>query len=130
MSEKVEKVHISESEWKVMEVLWKAPESSLSQITEALKDSNWSYSTIKTLIGRLVTKGYILVKKEGKNFRYSASVEEGSCKAEETKGFLSRVFGGSVSALVLNLAEESALTEKEQQELISLIESMGKKGGR
>lgn len=40
-----------------MEVVWRCPGASLHQIVAALEGSGWSYSTIKTLVGRLVNKG-------------------------------------------------------------------------
>ena len=48
------------------------------------------------------------------------------CRLKETKSFINRVYDGSVSMLVTSLAAESDLTEKETEELLSLIEKMGK----
>ena len=52
-----EKTVISENERKVMEVLWKQPGSSLAQAAKALQGTGRTYSTIKTLQGRLAAKG-------------------------------------------------------------------------
>ena len=54
--------NISESEWKVLEVLWEKPGSLIGEIRTALADSGWSYSTIKTLVLRLTQKGALYTK--------------------------------------------------------------------
>ena len=52
---------ISESEWKVIEVLWKKPNSNVSDIVNSLESTGWSYSTVKTMLHRLVNKGFVKV---------------------------------------------------------------------
>lgn len=118
-----EKSGISESEWKVMEALWQQPGASLSQVVDALSATGWSYSTIKTLLGRLVAKGHVTAQRQGKNYNYFPG-SENDCRAEAAHNFLSRVFGGSVSALVASLAKQENLSEQEKTELQNLINNM------
>lgn len=116
---------ISESEWKVMHVLWENPNIELSVIVDKLTENQWSYSTIKTLLKRLVNKNVVIVDKSyGKNFRYKPAVQEYECKIKEAKNFLSKVFDNSISLFVSTLAKESNLSQKEQQELMSIINKM------
>ena len=49
-------IHIAETEWKVMEILWAKPMLTIGEIKDALADSDWSDSTIKTLVRRLCKK--------------------------------------------------------------------------
>ena len=116
---------ISRTEWKVMQVLWKCPAITVSDVVEALSDTGWSYSTIKTLLKRLTDKGYVEVdKKSGNNFRYMAAVREEDCKRREATSFLSKVFDGSLSMFVSTFAQDSDLTDKERDELLAMIERM------
>lgn len=56
----LEKVEISNAEWDVMRVIWALGETTSRQIIEALSDRRqWKPTTTKTLIGRLVAKGYV-----------------------------------------------------------------------
>lgn len=119
-------INISESEWVVMEYLWKNPQTTISEIRKALSDTGWSDSTIKTLVRRLVSKNAVAVNDEGVIFRYYPLISQQECRLKETKSFINRVYDGSVSMLVTNLAANSNLTEKETEELLSLIEKMGK----
>ena len=119
---------ISESEWKIMKVLWERPELTLKEIgleTAVLNDTAWSYTTIRTLVTRLLEKGAIAADKTAGNFKYSPAVSENECKFKEMNRFLSRVFDGSVSMLVSTLTKDSNLTEEEQKELMNIIEKMG-----
>lgn len=119
-------LNISESEWMVMEYLWKNPLTTISEIRKALSSTGWSDSTIKTLVRRLVSKKAIAINDEGAVFRYYPLISQQECRLKETKSFINRVYDGSVSMLVTNLAADSNLTEKETEELLSLIEKMGK----
>lgn len=117
-------IHIAESEWKVMEVLWENPMQTIGEIRAALADSGWSDSTIKTLVRRLVQKSLLGVDDQEANFRYYPMVEEEACKQQETKQLLKRVYHGSVKKLLAGLADSEALNEREVAELRSIIDRM------
>ena len=116
---------ISESEWKVMKILWEKPDLTLKEIAASLDETDWSYTTIRTLVTRLMEKGAISAdKSSSNNFRYYPAVSESECKLKEVNRFLSRVFDGSISMLVSTLTKDSNLTEEEQKELMNIIEKM------
>ena len=117
-------ISISEAEWKIMRVLWEKPDLTLRDIIASLEETDWSYTTIRTLVTRLLEKGAIAADKSSNNFKYFPAVTEDECKLKEMNRFLSRVFDGSVSMLVSTLTKDSNLTEKEQKELMIIIEKM------
>lgn len=119
------KYNISEAEWKVMECLWRNNSLTLKQISEELTDSKWSYTTIRTMVTRLMEKGIIAADKSStSNFKYYAVAPEKECKLEETKSFLKRVFAGSISSMVATLAKQENLSKEEVAELKKIIENM------
>lgn len=115
---------ISESEWKVLEVLWAAPGSLIGEIRGALSGSGWSYSTIKTLVSRLVGKGAVEAKDSPEGKRYYPAVDEDESRRDETRHFLDRIYNGSVRMLFSNLVRDSKLTDEEAEELMGLIDKM------
>lgn len=119
-------INISESEWTVMEYLWSNPLATITEIRKALSSTSWSDSTIKTLVRRLVSKNAVAINDEAATFRYYPLLSQQECRLKETKSFINRVYDGSVSMLVTNLAAESKLTDKETEELLALIEKIGK----
>ena len=119
-------INISESEWTVMEYLWNNPMVTITEIRKALSSTGCSDSTIKTLVRRLVSKNAVAINDEAATFRYYPLISQQECRLKETKSFINRVYDGSISMLVTNLAADSNLTDKETEELLALIEKMGK----
>ncbi len=119
-------IKITESEWSVMEILWGVELATIGDIKRALSDTNWSDSTIKTLVRRLVAKKAVAINDDEAIFRYYPLISQQDCQKKETKNFINRVYEGSVRMLVTNLAADSNLSEKEREELLELIEKMEK----
>ena len=77
MVDKILKMNISDAEWEVMRIIWTLDEVKSSEIIDQLSEKmSWTESTIKTLIRRLVDKGLVKIKKEGRAYIYSATVSE------------------------------------------------------
>ena len=58
MVENKEAGNISDAEWEVMRIIWTLETASSSEVIKELQaKKDWSESTIKTLMGRLVQKG-------------------------------------------------------------------------
>ncbi|MCX7614235.1 MAG: BlaI/MecI/CopY family transcriptional regulator [Clostridiales bacterium] len=116
---------ISDAEWKVMRVLWNQSGLTLKEIADQLKDTSWSYTTIRTLINRLLEKGAITADKTSVNaFKYFPAVLESECKESEVKSFLSRVFDGSAAMMMATLINGGGLSKKESEKLKKIIEEM------
>lgn len=120
-------INISDSEWKIMKILWESPNLTLRQIDSSLPESEWSYTTVRTLVTRLLDKGAIGADRSiANNFKYYPIVSESACKNKEVKSFLERVFDGSAGMLVSSLTRDSNLSEEEQKTLLDIIEKMDK----
>ena len=66
-------MQISDAEWQVMKIIWMQGEQTSTDLIRVLAERfDWSKSTIQTLLARLVDKGCLTRKKEGKSFVYSA----------------------------------------------------------
>lgn len=126
------KYGITDAEWKIMRVLWKKPEEKLNlgEIVETLQpETSWNVNTIRTLLVRLAEKNIVNAEKNGKNYKYFAAVKETDCAIQETKTLLERVFGGSSSLLFSTLIKNGGISQKEQDEILNLIEEMKKENG-
>ena len=51
-------ISISDAEWTIMKALWQSEDKkmTLKEIAEAVADSGWSYTTVRTMVGRIVEK--------------------------------------------------------------------------
>lgn len=119
-----EKNNISESEWKILEILWSKPGLLIGEIRDVLANSGWSYSTIKTLVARLVNKNILRTTETPKGRQYYPNVDETESRRIETRSFLDRIYNGSVKMMFSNLVKDSRLSADETEELMSLIDKM------
>lgn len=66
-----EKIEASAAEWEVLRVVWSLDDASSRSVSDVLKSTqNWENATTKTLLGRLVKKGYLKTEKIGNKFIY------------------------------------------------------------
>ena len=113
---------ISEAEFEVMKVVWKFAPINTNEITERLlKTTTWSAKTIQTLVKRLVTKGALTYKKEGRVFVYTPLVEENDYINQQSTSFLNRFYDGDISAMLSAYLENNQLSEKGLHHLRSIL---------
>ena len=136
-------ITISDAEWVIMKALWEAGHElpadgsglqtaeagpaclTLRQIADAVEEHGWGYSTVRTMVGRLVDKGAIEADRSNPGgFSYYAAVSEETCQRQEVKSFLNRVFDGSAKLLVSALVEDRGLTKEEEETLLAIINKM------
>ena len=62
---------ISDAEWEVMNVLWESSPRTANEVADELCERmKWHPKTVKTLLGRLVTKGALRYREEGNRYLY------------------------------------------------------------
>jgi predicted transcriptional regulator len=117
---------LSEAEWDVMEVLWSSPEPlTATDIDERLaKDRDWSLATVKSLLSRLLAKQAVNPRKDGRRFLYSPAIERDSYVTHESRRFVDRLFGGRLSPLIAQLADEESLDAEDVEAIERLLRQM------
>ena len=116
---------ISDAELELMEALWAAEEPLTSaNVAEKLESRGWSLATIKTMLSRLVAKGAITHREDGRRFLYSPAIAREAYVGSESVRFVERLFGGRLSPLVARLAEEDALDEDDIAEIEKLLKEL------
>ena len=115
---------IGESEWYVMKALWEAsPLSGNDIVTAVSKQTDWSQSTILTMLRRLVGKDAVGVDKRKVNMYYPL-VDETEVVRKETNMFINRVYKGSVNLLVKGFLENGDISEQELETLKKMLDDM------
>ncbi|MGM0212843.1 BlaI/MecI/CopY family transcriptional regulator [Enterococcus sp. AZ109] len=116
-------INITESELKVMEVVWEQSTISSKEINQRLEASEgWNPNTIRTLLTRLEQKQVISHTKSGRMYIYNTLVPRDYFVKQESQKFVQKFFGGKVSDLVMNFVQEEAMDQKEIDKLRSLLE--------
>jgi BlaI family penicillinase repressor len=108
-----------------MKVVWAQTPASSGEIIEALtlQDSTWHPKTVKAFLNRLVRKGALGFKKEGRAYLYRPLVKEEDCVGAASESFLERVFGGSLKPMLAHFVEHKKLSEAEIRELRTLLKN-------
>ncbi len=114
---------ISEAEWEVMEVVWAAGSVTANEVSDRLKGRRaWKPKTVQTLLRRLVDKRALTYEREGRAYRFRATVSAEDCRHEVSRSFLRRVFGGQVAPFLSTLVEKDDLTSEEIEKLRAILE--------
>ncbi|AEE95873.1 BlaI/MecI/CopY family transcriptional regulator [Mahella australiensis] len=115
--------NISDAEWRIMKVLWRKSPLTSTEIIDSLRgDTEWSPKTIHTLIGRLVKKKAIGVKRESPLNKYFPLVTQKECRMVETKSFVQKVYDGSLQLLVKSFIKDENLSAEEIAELRRILD--------
>ncbi len=114
---------ISESEWLVMRVLWSKSPLAANDVFEQLeKETDWKPKTVKTMIDRLVKKGAVKFKKEGRRYLYYPAVARADCVATERSSFVRRVYGRITKPMLAAFLEDAQLSAQDIAELKDILE--------
>ena len=120
---------LTEAELRLMEVLWKMDEATVTEITDALPEKpGLAYNTVLTTMRILEAKGYVRHTKprQGRAFVYRPRVGRSEATRKAVRDLLRRFFGQSHEALVLNILQDEELDEKQRQKIRDLLAQLAK----
>jgi BlaI family penicillinase repressor len=113
---------ILETEWDILDALWTAGRGTAREITEALeKRRGWAYSTVKTMLDRMVEKGLVKGRQVGTVWEYSSALPRQKAQLWAWRRFVDVAFGGAASPALGFAALETRLTKKQREELRALL---------
>lgn len=114
MVEKNKEHNISEAEWEVMRIVWTLGEIHTGDVIEQLQaKKNWSESTIKTLMGRLVKKGLLQTRKDGRRFVYSATVTQVQMMIKVTNELMSHMCDMHKGQVLIEILKNMPLSKRD-----------------
>ncbi len=124
MSDPQDMPSLSETQMEIMNIVWDQSETTLGEIWRELHDKRKiARNTIQTLLTRLVDKGWLLYRAEGKVFHYRAAVARQSTMKHVVNRFVETAFNGSAEGLVMALLESQELKDDEVERIRALIEN-------
>ena len=125
---------LTKTEWQVMTALWDKHPATARQIGERLPATvNWAYTTIKTILTRLLEKGAVTEVKEGNTSVYEPAVSRACARKNALRDLADQAFNGAFGPLLHFLVEDQELTATQRDELIEALKADkaggGEKGG-
>ena len=117
---------LSKTEWKIMNICWDKGEVSARNVyEETLKEKKRGYQTVKTMLDRLVLKGYLEKEKFGPIWLYKPRVKRTSVISKAVENFVDNVLDNTVAPLFTYFAKKEKLSREEVEALKKLIEEKG-----
>lgn len=121
-------MEFSSAEWRVMLEVWRHPSVTVNDVHAALQqETGWAYSTVKTMLARLVAKGALAATKSGKQSVFRPLVTRDSARREAAASLLDRVFEGAVGGLLQHLLGERRVSKKDREQILALLAKEEKK---
>jgi BlaI family transcriptional regulator, penicillinase repressor len=118
---------ITDAEWRLLEALWILERATARQVADELHDAQqWAYSTVKTMLDRMATKGLVAARQVGNVWEFTASVKPDDARRSAWKRFVGSAFGGAVAPALAFIASEARLTKKQREALLALLEEQEK----
>ena len=119
---KRKKAKLTDTEWKIMMLLWEESPLTCRQIEDSLKEeTGWTRHTIISFLKRMIEKGYIYMEERSPAKLYYPLLDKNDTVLQETRSFAEKIFNGKLGLLVSSLAESEDITE---DEINSMIESL------
>jgi len=120
-------VELTEAEWSVIKAVWENEPCTAPAIQERLfQPTRWTYSTVRTLMDRMVVKGVLKARKEGKLTIYQSAVTRAQAQRGELFYALKHAFNGALTPMVQCLLESNQLDAEELKELELIIKAKKK----
>jgi predicted transcriptional regulator len=120
-------IKVSEAELQLLQLLWDESPLTATELAERVPAGrDWGLATVKTLLSRLVGKGAVSAEPHGRRFLYKPAVARDTIAARQANGLVDRLFGGRISPLVAQLAEQRELDPEDLAELEALVRSLRK----
>ena len=118
---------LSDAEWKVIRALWTRHPASARDVLEALHgETGWAYTTVKTLLARLVAKGAASVRLRANTSLYEPLITEAEARRTEVRLLIDRAFGGASVPLLRFVLTEEKFSAKDRAELREMLERAGR----
>lgn len=118
---------LTELQLAIMNVLWSQNEATIGDVREALRpERDLAHTTVSTLLTRMEKKGLVTHRTEGRQYVYTAVVEEQSVRqsvVSDFSGVADSLFGGDVADLVTHLLAASDVGADDLARVRRMIEA-------
>jgi BlaI family transcriptional regulator, penicillinase repressor len=116
---------LTPQELAIMKIVWKADRATVRNVYEALREKRAvAYTTVMTMMRILEEKGYLKKTLVDRAHVYRPTKPRQQVVGALLREFIERVFDGAPDRLLLHLAKDEALTDKQRRLIKQLIEEV------
>jgi BlaI family transcriptional regulator, penicillinase repressor len=114
---------LTPQELAIMKVVWARDKATVRDVYEALREKRTiAYTTVMTMMRILEDKGYLKKTLVDRAHVYKPAQRRQQVIGAMVRDFLDRVFDGASDSLLVHLAKDNKLTEKQRRIVKQLIE--------
>jgi BlaI family transcriptional regulator, penicillinase repressor len=122
---------LTAGEWTIMLAVWENEPCAAPTIQEALEEKiGWSYSTVKTMMDRMVDKGQLATQRIRNLILYSSAITKKEAQKGEVMRTVRRAFDGAMTPMMQFLIDSHSLSAEEIGELEEMIKNRKQKTGK
>ncbi len=116
--------NVTDTELAILDVLWKEGPTTIRKIADELypKGKFSEYATVQSLLQRLEAKGYVARDRRSFAHMYRAKVERPVLIGQRLQEVADKLCEGSLTPLLLQLAEGTRLTDEQRKVLRKLLD--------
>ena len=115
---------LTPAEWKVMKVIWRLKKCAGRDVyEETRRQFDWAPSTTKTILARLVDKGYLTTTRVGNSFLYRPARWRVKTLLGAADALAEHLLEGTTGPVLAHLVTRSKLSADELVELKALIDT-------
>jgi BlaI family penicillinase repressor len=115
---------LTEAEWAIIKTVWTLEPCAAPSVQEALVDSQqWTYSTVRTLMDRMVAKGLLKAEKVRHITLYRAVITREQAQRGELMYALKHAFDGALTPMVQCLLDAKNLSSKDIEDIEAMIKA-------
>lgn len=121
---------LSNSEWTVMNIVWESSSVSARDVLERVgTETGWAYTTVKTILDRLVEKGALRVRKRANTSLYEPLITRRKARRFALHSLLDKAFDGAFGSLLQHLVAEEKLSKKDRTILAAMLDELDRNQG-
>ena len=114
---------LTPQELAIMKVVWSRDKATVRDVYEAMREKrSIAYTTVMTMMRILEEKGYLKKTLVDRAHVYKPAQRRQQVIGAMVRDFLDRVFDGASDSLLVHLAKDNKLTEKQRRIVKQLIE--------
>ncbi len=113
---------LSPGEFEILKILWKLETATVAEVrADYAREAAPAYTTIMTLLGRLVEKSAVRVSKEHRPFRYRPALQRGTMLRRRLDEFLKTTYDGDAHLLLQHLLGDAHLGASEAAKALGTL---------
>tara|TARA_A100001015_G_C14952000_1_gene697141 strand:+ start:112 stop:486 length:375 start_codon:yes stop_codon:yes gene_type:complete len=116
-------IQLTKTEEVIMKYLWKLEKAFMKDLVDEFAEPKPAYTTIATVLTRMIDKGYVAYKQYGKVREYYPVLKKSEYFSNHFNNIVKNFFNNSASQFASFFTTKSDLSLEELEELKKIVES-------